>query len=267
MEKTIRVVDEARQIVQVTTLDERWYAFQEKSSAGLPVWVFEPSVTFITHYYPKGAGYEKWLADKGYTQAEIIKTEAGDRGTIVHHACEKLITTGVLDMKEKIKDRDGNEREMTPDEYYCAINFRDWYIAAGRPPVRKIGDVLGVEYTVRSKKYGYAGTLDYLFQVGDELHLYDLKTSKDVYTSHELQLAALKQALSENGLEVNKTFILQVGYTRNKTQHYKVTEVNTDFSLFLSTKSIWANENNGVKPFQRDYPLSITINENTDAKV
>lgn len=256
MKKEFRIVDEVKKTVQITTLDERWYGDQVNDQVtGLPTIVWKPSITFITGSYPKGIAYMRWLADKGYDKAEEVKMEAGDRGTIVHHAIEKLMLDGVLVMDEKIKDREGVEREMTPDEYYCVITFSQWYEANGRP--KKIA----VEQTVESKLHGYAGTLDYIFEIDGQNVLLDIKTSKYIWPSHELQVSALKQACIEENIKVDKIAILQVGYTANKTQHYKFTEVKDQFDLFLSTKAIWAKEHSGDKPLQRDYPMVIVIKE------
>ena len=52
--------------------------------------------------------------------------------------------------------------------------------------------------------------------------------------------------------------ILQVGYRRNKAG-WKLTEVEDQFPLFLAAKQIWAKECEGVEPFKKDYPLSITL--------
>ena len=254
MKKEIRITDEEKGIIQVTTLDERWYGKETKDKVtGLPVITWKPSVTFITGSYPKGVGYMKWLADKGFDKAEEVKMEAGDRGTIVHHAIEKLIVEKTISMDTKIKDREGVEREMTPDEYYCVLTFSQWYEANGRPKD------IAVEQTVESEKYGYAGTLDYVFLIDGAYVLLDIKTSKYVFPSHELQVSALKQACIEENMKVDKIGILQVGYTANKNQHYKFTEVEDQFPLFLSTKAIWAKEHSGDKPLQRDYPISITL--------
>ena len=151
-------------------------------------------------------------------------------------------------MDDLIKDRDGVEREMTPDEYYCAITFNQWWKSVGSPKP------IAVEHSVISEEDGFGGTPDYLFENG---LLLDVKTSKDVWPSHELQVNGLKKALIENGYKVDKMAILQVGYTRNKNQHYKFTEIEDQYNLFLSAKTFWKKENNGSKPFQRDYPLEI----------
>ena len=258
MIKEFRIVNEEKRTVQVTTPDERWYCKQmDDKETGLPVIVWKPSITFITSSYPKGIGYIKWVADRGYDKAEEIKIEAGDRGTIVHHAIEKLITEGKLKMDDKIKDREGVEREMTPDEYYCVMTFAQWYETNGKPKT------IAVERTVESEKYGYAGTLDYLFELNGENVLVDIKSNKYIFPSHELQVSALKQACAEEELKVDKIAILQVGYLANKSQHYKFTEIEDQFSLFLATKEIWAKEHGKDKPLQRNYPLQIELTPTT----
>ncbi len=254
MKKEIRIVDDKRGIVCVTTLDERFYGKETIDEVtGLPIITWKPSITFITGSYPKGLAYMRWLADKGYDKAEEIKMEAVDRGTIVHHAIERLIVEKTLRMDDKIRDREGIEREITPDEYYCVMTFLQWYESEGRPKV------IAVEQTVESEKYGYAGTLDYIFEIEGKNVLLDIKTSKYIFPSHELQVSALKQGCSEEGIAIDSLAILQVGYTANKNQHYKFTEIEDQFPLFLSTKNIWQKEHSGDKPLQRDYPLVLSL--------
>lgn len=251
MQKEIKII--GKDSVRVTTLDERWYGYVEDSVVtGLPEVVWEPSVTWISSYYPKGIEYMRWVAKQGWDEAERIKAEAGDRGTIVHHACEELLASKRISINQKFKDRDGNERELTPDEYYHVMTFQQWYESVGCPkPIQ-------IEQTVRSKIYGYSGTLDVLFEGG---WLVDIKTSKDVWPSQELQISALKKALEQNGVVVSRMSIIQTGYTRNKDKHYKMTDIDDKFSLFLAAKEIWANECANMKPLQREYPLEIRIND------
>jgi hypothetical protein len=255
MNKEIRIVDEKLGTVQVTTLDERWYGRQVNDPVTkLPVIEWRPSVTWIASFYPKGIAYMQWLAKHGWDEAEALKVDAGDRGTIVHHACEKLINEGVLFMDDVVADREGNERQMTPDEYYCVITFGQWYEQAGRPKV------LAVEQTVAGEDYD--GTLDYLFEYADgSVELLDLKTSKYVFPGHRLQVSALARAAVRDGLvkKIDRLAILQVGYTANKTQHFKHTVVEDVYPMFRSVREIWAYETAGEKPLQRDYPAKIVL--------
>lgn len=254
MDKLIKVVDEKKGMIQITTLDERWYGVESKNDAGLPIWEYDPSLTWICSYYPKGKEYLKWIAKNGWDEAEIIKHEAGSRGTIVHHGFEKLMIERELAMDALIKDRDGVERQMTPDEYYCILTASQWYESVGSPKP------LLIEQSLRSKKLGFSATLDYVFEMPDKTNLLlDLKTSKNIWPSHRIQVIGLNQVCKENDIRVDRMALLQVGYTANKTQHYKLTEVEDKPRLLMAAREFWANENDGSVPFQRDYPLVIKL--------
>lgn len=87
MKKIIRITDEKRGIVQVTTSDERWYLKPSTDPVTeLPVYKPVPSSTWIAEHWPKGIGFYRWLADKGWDEAEAIKAAAGDKGSAVHNA-------------------------------------------------------------------------------------------------------------------------------------------------------------------------------------
>ena len=257
MKKEIRIVNDKTGTVQVTTSDERWYSEQVVDpKTKLPIGVeWLPSITFICSAYPKGIAFMQWMAKHGWDEAEAIKVEAGDRGTIVHHAIELAMNQGSIKMNDQIMDREGQMREMTPEEWYHVITFFQWHESVGSPKP------IAVELTVKSKKHGYAGTLDYIFNIGGKNVLLDVKTSKNTWITHDMQVSALKQAVHEStDMKIDALAILQTGYTLNKLKHYKFTEVEDRFPLFLSTKEIWAQEHSGEKPFQRDYPVEIKVN-------
>lgn len=253
-------------VCQLTTSDERFYfeldenGQHKKDKDGNLIWY--PSVTYITHFYPKGIEYIRWIGNKGFDQAEQIKIEAGDRGTIVHHACEKLLKEKSLKMDDKLKDRDGVEREMTGDEYWAALTFHKWYQET-KPLIYEI------ESTVINRTDRYAGTLDLMVGLKDkdgivQYGIVDIKTSPNIWPSHELQVSALQRAW-EDEHKTDKVLkklgfraILQVGYKRNKNG-YKFTEIEDNYKEFMSVKNIWAKETEGDKPLQRDFPTEITI--------
>ena len=80
MKKEIIVVDEKNGIFRVTLPDERWYtmkSFDTKTS--LPIYQYIPSVTWIAGHYPKGIGFYRWLAEKGWDESQALKNAAGDK--------------------------------------------------------------------------------------------------------------------------------------------------------------------------------------------
>ena len=92
MKKEIREVDAKRQVMQITTSDERWYLKASKDAVtGLPTYIPVPSVTWVAGFWPKGVQFYKWLADKGWDEAEAAKSAAGDKGRKGHLAIEMIL--------------------------------------------------------------------------------------------------------------------------------------------------------------------------------
>lgn len=245
MRKDIIDIDKEKGLVQVTTPDERWYGrLNDKDERE---WI--PSVTWITNYYPKGKGFELWLASKGIDESEQIKREAGTKGTKIHKAIENLVSGLPVKMDDKFENKETGElEELTVDEYEATISFANWWKTLKNPKL------IMSEEVCWNNEHNYAGTIDLVLEIDGVKWIIDLKSSKDIYPSHRLQVSAYKHALAGD----YKLGILQVGYPRNKNK-YKFTEIEDQFDLFLSAQKIWANETAGQKPLQRDFPIEIKL--------
>jgi len=256
MKIEIRVVDKKKKIIQITTPDERWYAKAlkpEKDITSMADYRFVPSVTWIAGHYPKGIGFYKWLADRGWDEAEALKNAAGNKGSKVHQAIGMYLTGSEIKMDDSFANDNGKPEELTIEEYDCILSFTEWYKTLISPKL------LASEITVFNDIEGYAGTVDLLLEIDKEVWLIDFKTGQQIWPEYELQISAYKHAtLPVNGNV--KLGILQIGYRRNKNG-YKFTEIDDKYDLFLSAKKIWANETAGEKPKQKDYPLSVKLGE------
>ena len=277
MKKIIRETDEKRGIVQITVADERWYTKPGRDGVtDVPVYTPVPSVTWIAGFWPKGVGFYKWLADKGWDEAEAAKQAAGDKGSAVHHAIEMIlkgqefrIDTKVLD-KARSTEQEPATRELTYEELLCVKSFLDW-----RDAVKP--EVIATEMTIFSDIHGYAGTVDLVCRIDGVPYVIDFKTSKQVWKEYELQVSAYRMALENgenpideknpNGTDTGrivdlsglKTAILQVGYERNKTG-YKFTEVEDAFPLFKVAQQIWQSEVGDNHPgfTKREFPIILS---------
>jgi hypothetical protein len=227
--------------IQITTIDERWY-YREKDEK------IVPSSTWISGYYPKGTPFYKWLAEKGWDEAEAIKSAAGDKGSKVHRAIELLLTGNTINMDDAIAANDGPVTELTKEEWECLMAFCSWFNEM-KP------EVIATEQVVWNEDVGYAGTLDFLCKIDGVVFLVDFKTSQNLWPEHELQLSSYKHALVE---QPEKMAVLQIGYRRNK-KGWKFTEIEDKFDLFLAAKQIWWNENKNVTPKTKDYPPSLSL--------
>ena len=229
-------------ILQVTTTDERWY-IREKTDGTKE---FVPSVTWICDHYPKGIGFYKWLANKGWDEAEALKEAAADKGSKVHQAIALLLDGMTIKYDTTLSNPDTKELEtITLQEYAAVMSFVDWYKEA-KPKI------LDKEFAVWGD--GYAGTVDMLCEIGEKTYIVDFKTSQSIWPSHELQVSAYKHAIGKDCALA----ILQLGYRLNKKK-YKFTELEDKYTEFLAAKTIWANETKGVMPLQKDYPLSLQL--------
>ena len=249
MKKEIRQFDQEKKILQVTTIDERWYAKEtEDKITGLPRFEYVPSVTWICDHYPKGTGFYKWLASKGWDEAEAIKNAAGDKGSKVHKAVQALIEGATINIDAKfLNPSTEKEEELTLGEYDCLMSFVLWHKETNP-------QFLKWEFCVWGD--GYAGTVDLFCTINGEPYLVDFKTSQYIWPSHELQVSAYKRA--GDFPSETKLAILQLGYKLNK-KRFKFTDIEEQYQEFLAAKLIWAKEQKGVEPKQRDYPMSIKL--------
>lgn len=265
MKKDIVLVDKERGVYQITTTDERWYTLEvEDPVTGLPTFKFTPSVTWITSYVYKGIEFYKWLANKGWDEAEAIKTEAGDKGSRVHQSVEQLIAGESVRMQAEFKTgNDETPKELSPEEYGAIVSFTTWFNAT-KP------EIVMNEITVRNEALGFAGTVDFVCRIDGQLYIVDFKTSQYIWPSMEAQISAYKYALMEMAekklvsitpeeLQTVKLAVLQLGYRRNK-KSYKFTEFDDKFhELFLPAMQFWKNATAGQAPKQYQLPLEVKL--------
>lgn len=226
--------------VQVTTTDERWYLHPETK-----LWV--PSSTWICSYVPSKE-LAIWMAKKGWDEAELIKQEAGSKGSRVHKGIEVLVSGGEVKHNDCFTDGNGEFKELSIEEYEAIISFKQWCDEV-KPKF------LASEKTVFNKELNYAGTLDCIVEIEGIKYLLDFKTSSEVYPSHKYQISSY---LHCDGIEAAKMAVLQVGYKRNKKK-FKFTEIEDEFDGFLAAKVFWAKENLDKKPLQKDLPTIIKL--------
>lgn len=254
MKREIREVDTERGILCITGEDERFY--------GRPVSVdgteenrkmeFVPSVTWICSQYPKDERFTFWVGRVGNEAAREAKESGGEKGSKVHQAISALLKGGAVNFRDsKFENRDGVLEELNAKECACVYWFCEWFKAT-RP------QVIAFDFTVWSDKYRYAGTVD-LYCIIDGFHwIVDFKVSPNIYPSYELQVSAYKYADVKFPANT-RLAILQLGYEKNKKKKYKFTRVKSQFTLFMSTYRIWKRECGDIRPYQREYPIEISL--------
>lgn len=147
-----------------------------------------------------------------------ISDDAKTRGTTIHSIVEAYKESGA-----EIKPEDAKYAGY-------AQAFHKWVKDNNM-------EVIDHEKTVISKKYGFAGTTDMIVrnrQTG-EVWVCDVKTGKDIYQEAFLQVSAYKQALIENGTQIDKAGVILL----QESGTYKFGESEDYFQYFLATKKLW----------------------------
>lgn len=243
-------------VMRITSLNERWYRKTVKNNGKID-YIYYPSSTWISGYYPKGEYFYKWLAGKGWSEIEAVKQAAADKGSRVHWACEAIDLGKEIKINEKFKNPStGKQEELSKEEVDCIMSYVE-FLDEMKPillaqEITSFGDV-------------YAGTADKIFKIGNQIWVVDLKTSQSIWPEHELQISSYSRmefdykhwGITELEWKKRKLAILQIGYKKNK-KRYKFTEVQDKYHLFRNVAyKIWKNENPDLKPKERDYPLVI----------
>lgn len=187
-----------------------------------------PSVTTILTSFPQSVQLTEWIANTGWHESQKIKSEAGEKGTAVHKAIGMLLAGNKV-----YKEHYGLE------EWWKLNVFKDWY-------EKEKPKIVAIEKFVYSKKYGYAGTVDFIYKNKEgQLILADFKTSKSIYDHFPLQVSAYALAYEEQNKKqkIFQTAILQLG-AKNK-DGYRFITYGTDewlqehFPAFLSIKTTY----------------------------
>jgi hypothetical protein len=249
-------------LIQITTLDERWYRREEDSK-------LFPSSSWISDYVPKGYGFYEWVKTQGENATAIFEAR-GEIGGRVHQAIDALVARkmkdgkGFIDIQNEVFGESDNLKQLNGEECEIVLSWVNWWKELEETYTVKIIDFEQAQY---NDEVGYAGTRDLRLKLELKAGIkppkenlsgtwtIDYKISKSIYTSHIAQLSSYRHF---PGCENDRLAILQIGYNLNK-RHYKFSEQEDRFDLFLAAKTFWATENADKHPHQFELPQLLTI--------
>jgi hypothetical protein len=161
-------------------------------------------------------------------------SQALDIGTIVHDWIEGYITYKLGTAERPIDLIDKRAKG-------CADAFLDW---ESKHSVKYVY----TERKIYSKKHEYAGTLDILAIVDNELTVIDIKTSSGIYEEYFLQTAAYSLAIEEEfGKKVGNNIILRVDKTGAGFEACENKDIENSFQAFSACKLLYEYRMNEVK--------------------
>jgi hypothetical protein len=210
------------------TLTGHWYnVWKVKSdgSKGRFLGTF-PSSTTILNAYPQSEFLTKWIADNGWQESQRIKSEAGERGTKIHTACDLLEEGIVL-----------NKGDYSLEEWWKISTFVRWYDLYNPETIVR-------EFPVFSAKGKYAGRLDRIYLIQGENIILDFKSSSNIHEHFPLQFSSYAKAVEETtDLKISATAALQLG-AKNKDGYRYILypEWKDHYKVFESVRKVWQYE-------------------------
>jgi hypothetical protein len=146
---------------------------------GETVWL--PSVSTILEIYRR-PGLMEWYGAKGLEEAERIRDDTAEIGTIAHALIERINLGGKVDKPEW---------DTLDERVRQAVRaYLRWKMESKFHPLES-------ELTVYSLKYGYAGTIDAVGYFSGTAGIADWKATRSWWKINNLQLAAYRQAYHE----------------------------------------------------------------------
>ena len=175
-----------------------------------------------------------------------VSKEAKELGTRVHNVADRWFS----------EDKFGLVQEMLlvkREEERNALSVMLEFLKTSKPD-RKFG-----EKKIYSKKYSYAGTVDFIGLLNGVMTVADYKTSSAIYPDYFLQTSAYAQAIEEElGIKVKQTAVIRFGKDRKL-------EIQTDkkwkekLPVFLALKNIYEWQMNIIgRSFESDIKASET---------
>jgi len=167
-----------------------------------------PSVTTILSATSYNPFLEKWKQNVGEEEAERIRTEATDKGTLVHEALEQIIPTG-----------DMSYIENYPRQLKATVIDILQFIKKYRIKI------LTQETGLWHKELRFAGRCDAIGIVNDKLTLIDFKTSKKKkpeqwVKDYKLQCSAYSLAHDDLFEQKIEQFLILIGVYDYGVQHF-----------------------------------------------
>lgn len=211
---------------------------------------FYRNVTTILGIINKGYNYDEWLKNNGHN-AEIIMDRAGKFGTEFHKLVELFLKGETLKYFDLTYLGDKTATDLW-ERFNIWVSF--WKELNEDHKVTYKQE--GIEFITFSEKHKYAGTIDLVCRIDDELTILDWKTGNHLGNKEKLQMTAYMDTIG-----CAKAKLIHIPAEKPNKKGYRITEVEYKpelFNLFLATKQVFDSEN---KDEPKVLTLPLTINK------
>ena len=188
-------------------------------------WAINNTIDYIRSGIQPGVEHSEAFLEEIYAiakrESQRKKTEAADRGTIVHNVLSGVLQesddSGVLEESISLKVR----------------HAKEWL-------KENQVEFIHIERPIYSRRYRYSGRLDGIGRIGGRLSLLDWKTGKGMYPEFRLQTAAYNHAYEEEigEEEIFQRVILHLTEEACIPHYYPRNTLRQDFSAFCGAQRL-----------------------------
>lgn len=201
-------------------------------SGPLTQWAANSTIEALRGLIEPDKPHTKEQLETAYQSARFnfrkVKQKACDVGTTVHAWIEAYIKS----VYEKAPEPELPSDEAAMKSCWAAS---EWLRTHDFTP-------LATEQRIYSRKYKYAGTMDFPALVDGRLAVIDWKTSKAIYPEYAIQLAAYAQAYTEmGGALVSDLYLVRIGKDDGEfeARRYDADSQPTHLAAFLAAKELY----------------------------
>lgn len=233
----VKLIEDGRSHFYTIGNDEKWYP----SSTGVLKCLDKPAILpwalncmgdNIRDFFKTHDG-GKFAVDDLIKEAKNIykkkASEAADVGTRAHRAIDDIIK--------------GNTPDITADIKPAVDGFLKW-------KEEQHIEIIAGDTQIGSKLFGYGGSLDFVGLDGDQVVIFDNKTTKKrkdrdhgIYPEAAYQLSSYAVAFKETfGLPVKAVYGLWLDKENGGFKAVKVSNINAAFEVFLACLKIHQNQ-------------------------
>lgn len=184
-----------------------------------------PGTTTVLSILAKPALYQ-WYYKMGASGENPFKKKdtAADIGTIGHAFVMTHLKGWELDTSNLVPANVSIAEN-------CVLSYLEWEKRQELKPIL-------IEQELTNDRWG--GTVDLYAELNREKTLIDFKTSSGIYPDMAYQLASYAQLLKDNGYEVDKAIILNIGKDENSDFQTKTwTNLDRELEIFLNCLNIY----------------------------
>jgi hypothetical protein len=164
------------------------------------------------------------LIEVARKRPDEVRDTAANFGTAAHIAIDNYLAGLPYD-------------STSPEIEIVMENFREWQNESGF-------EIQMAEQVVYSEEHRYAGTFDAIGTRGDDLIVFDWKTSNGAYPEMGLQVAAYARAFTEMyKLPISEAWIIRISKDPPTTtpafEALQVADIDKSFQSFLHALGLW----------------------------